>query len=66
MMLDENEKNQLEQWTGKKCFYVIFDSDKDNWNVNSSVFDERIQGKSNLAFVVEDTLISIKLLVTFA
>ena len=39
-MLDENEKNQLEQWTNKKCGDVIFDSDKDDWSVNTSVFDD--------------------------
>jgi hypothetical protein len=49
------EQNQLEQWTGKKCNEVIFDSDKDNWSQNTSVFDDRVKGKSNLMFVIEDT-----------
>ena len=40
-----NEKNQLEQWTNKKCSEVIFDSDKDNWSQNTSVLNERIIGK---------------------
>jgi hypothetical protein len=56
MMLDMNEKNQLETWTGKKCSEVIFDSNKDNWSQNTSVFDSRIMNKSNLCFIVEDTM----------
>ena len=44
MMLDENEFNQLEQWTNKKCSEVLFDSDKDNWDVNTSVFEDRVKG----------------------
>ena len=55
MMLDENDFNQLEQWTNKNCSEVLFDSDKDNWNQNTSVFDERVKDKSNLMFVIEDT-----------
>ena len=45
---------QLYKWTNKKCSEVIFDSNKDNWNQNTSVFDDRVKGKSNLMFVVED------------
>ena len=33
----------------------MFDSDKDNWNKNKSVFDSKVMNKSNLAFIVEDT-----------
>ena len=55
MMLDENEKNQLEQWTNKKCGEVIFDSDKDNWSKDTSVFNERIIGKKQLVFLIEDS-----------
>ena len=32
-MLDENEKNQIEQWTNKKCGEVIFNSDKEKIDV---------------------------------
>ena len=51
MMLDENEMNQLEQWTNKKCSEVLFDSDKDDWNQNTSVFNDKIENKNNLLFV---------------
>ena len=54
-VIDSNEKNQLDQWTNKKCSEVLFDSDKDNWNVNTSVFDSKVMNKSNLAIIVEDT-----------
>ena len=46
---------QLEEWTDKKCEKVIFDSTKDNWSQNSSVFDSKVINKSNLMFVIEDT-----------
>ena len=56
MMLDMNEKNQLESWTGKKCSEVLFDSDKDDWSQDTSVFGDRIMYKSKLCFIVEDTM----------
>ena len=54
-IVHENEKKQIEEWTNKKCSEILFDSDKDNWNQNTSVFDDRVQYKSNLIFVIEDT-----------
>ena len=53
-IIDENEMNQLEQWTNKKCSEVLFDSNKDNWSQNTSVFDSKIMNKSYMAFIVED------------
>ena len=44
--LDEKEKTQLERWTHKKCSDVLFDSDKDNWSQNTSVFDSKIMLQS--------------------
>ena len=38
-----------------KCSEVVFDSEKDNWGKNTSVFDDKILGKSHLIFVIEDT-----------
>ena len=35
---------------------MLFDSDKDNWSENTSVFDDRLMNKTNLIFVVEDTM----------
>ena len=49
------EIKQLNKWTNKKCSEVLFDSDKDDWNQNTSVFDDRVKGKNNLMFVVEYT-----------
>ena len=37
-----------------KCSEILFDSNIDNWNQNTSVFNERIIGKKQLAFVIED------------
>ena len=54
-VIDKQEKEQLENWSGKKCYTILFDSNKHNWNINSSVFYERINGKSNLVFIVENT-----------
>ena len=54
-ILEINEKKQLEKWTNKKCGEILFDSDKDDWNENTSVFDDRLMNKSNLIFIVEDT-----------
>ena len=49
------EYEQIEQWTGKKCDKIIFDSDQDNWSEGTSVFDEKVRNQSNLIFIVEDT-----------
>ena len=54
-MIDIEEKKQLEEWTGLTCGEILFDSDKDNWSLNSSVFDSKIMNKSYLLFVIEDT-----------
>ena len=55
MNLDQNEIQQLETWTNKKCSEVIFDSNKDNWNKNTSVFSSRMINKSHVIIIVEDT-----------
>ena len=54
-MLEENEKKQIEEWTQKKCTEFLFDSEKDDWNYQTSVFDTKIINKSNLLFLLEDT-----------
>ena len=46
MNLNQNEIQQLETWTNKKCGEVLFDSDKDNWNQNTSQFDGKVMNKS--------------------
>ena len=54
-LLTSSQMDQLEEWTELKCSDVLFDSTVDNWSCNSSVFDERIIGKKQLVFVIEDT-----------
>ena len=49
-----DEMKQLENWTHLKCGDVLFDSNKDNWSINTSVFNEIIIGKSKLTFLIED------------
>ena len=55
MMLSEEEGNQLEQWTGKKCNLILFDSTRDNWTQNTTEFNRKVMGKSQLIFLIEDT-----------
>ena len=54
MMLTNDECQQIEKWTMKKCSQIVFDSNKDNWKEHSSEFDSKILGKNNLIFVIED------------
>ena len=51
--LSKKETVQLNQWTGKKCSNVIFDSNKDDWSSNNT-FKQRCFNKSQLVFLVED------------
>ena len=52
--LDGKQQKQIEEWTGLNCSDIIFDSDVDNWSRNSSVLNERIIGKKQLLFLIED------------
>ena len=54
LMLEENEIKKIEEWTEKKCSDVLFDSEKHNWSQNTSIFDDKIVGKSHFAIVIED------------
>ena len=49
------ERKQLEEWTGLKCKEILFNSTTDNWSQTTSVFYDRIIGKSKLVFIIEDT-----------
>ena len=51
--LDKKYLDQLKNWTGKKCYSVLFNSEKDNWSPNTSVFNKRIFGKEQLLFLIE-------------
>ena len=54
--IDEKQlKKQLEQWTGLQYGKIIFDSEKDNWSIKTSVFIDKIINKKQLAFIIEDT-----------
>ena len=46
----EEHQQQLEEWTELKCDDILFDSKIDEWSENTSVFNERIIGKSKLTF----------------
>ena len=54
-ILDEDEINQLEQWTSLSCGPILFDSSTDTWEKNMSCFNSRIGGKSHVLFLIEDT-----------
>ena len=51
-IVEKDEMKKLEEWTNMKCQDVLFDSTKDNWNQNMSVFNNKIIGKRNLIFLV--------------
>ena len=52
--LEPKEMKQIHQWTNMKCDKAVFDSNKDDWSIGTSVFDDRIMNKSNLLYVIED------------
>ncbi|BFU19348.1 trichohyalin, putative [Entamoeba histolytica] len=46
--------NQIEEWTEKRINNILFDSDIDDWNRNTSVFDQRIMNKEHIIIIIED------------
>ena len=54
-ILNEVEINKIEEWTDMKCCEILFDSYRDNWNENTSVFGDKIIGKKELIFIIQDT-----------
>ena len=46
--------NQIEEWTGLSCSEIIFDSNKHSWSMNTSIFDDKIIGKKQLLFFIEE------------
>ncbi|BFU26166.1 trichohyalin, putative [Entamoeba histolytica] len=50
----KHQIKQIEEWTEKRINNILFDSDKDNWNKNKSVFDQRIMYKEHIIIIVED------------
>ena len=55
------EINQLEQWTKLKFKEIIFDSDKDNWNKETSILDSNLIGKEKIIFIIETNISNITL-----
>ena len=51
----EKEISLIQQWTDRKCERLVFDSDVDDWQINSSYFTKMIIGKKHLAFIIETT-----------
>lgn len=43
----------IKHWTKKEYGYILFDSDKHNHRVNTSVFDDKIMNKKHLLFLGE-------------
>ena len=52
--LTKSEIKHLEKFTSLSCSEVLFDSNNDNWSVNTSIFDDKIIGKKQLIFLIED------------
>ena len=52
--LTSKEKKQIEEWCELKCGEIIFDSDVENWPTNSSILNDKIIGKKQLVFIIED------------
>ena len=51
--LTENQLNQLETWTKLHFDSILFDTDCDLWE-NSTILNERIVGKKDLVFLIEN------------
>ena len=50
------QKEKIEEWTGMKCGELLFDSNVDNWAQNTSVLGEKIFGKKQLVFLIENVV----------
>ena len=53
-MISLEYKYQLEDWTRLKCSDILFDSYIDDWNYYSTTLNERIIGKNQLVFLIEE------------
>ncbi|BFU24696.1 trichohyalin, putative [Entamoeba histolytica] len=45
---------QIEEWTERRINNILFDSDKDDWSKNTSVFEERIWNKEHIIIIIAD------------
>ncbi|BFU26198.1 trichohyalin, putative [Entamoeba histolytica] len=46
---------QIEELTERRINNILFDSYYDNWNKNTSVFDQRLMNKENIIIIIEDS-----------
>ncbi|BFU24423.1 predicted protein [Entamoeba histolytica] len=53
-MKSQEEIRQIEEWTNRKVFNILFDSDIDNWSKDTSVFYQRIMNKEHIIIIIED------------
>ncbi|BFU21880.1 trichohyalin, putative [Entamoeba histolytica] len=52
--MDAVVTKQIEEWTEKRINNILFDSDKDDWKVDTSVFGERVMNKEHIIIIIED------------
>ena len=52
---EEVNKKQIEEMTQMKMGETLFDSNVDNWSKDTSVLSERIIGKKQIVFMIEDS-----------
>ncbi|ELP94712.1 hypothetical protein EIN_340300 [Entamoeba invadens IP1] len=52
--INDEEIAVLEEFTTRKISSVLFDSDKEDWSKNSSIFHDKIYRNNMLCFLVED------------
>ena len=52
--INDNQRQQLEEWIGLKCQTIIFDSLFDDWSISSSTFNNKIKEKRHLVFLIQD------------
>ncbi|BFU21668.1 trichohyalin, putative [Entamoeba histolytica] len=45
---------QIEELTERRINNTLFDSDIDDWNINTSVIDQRIMNKEHIIIIIED------------
>ena len=54
--IQQKYQNQrwIENWSGLSMGDILFDSNNDDWNINTSVLNDRIIGKKQLLFIIEE------------
>ena len=52
--MTRTERKMIQEWTGLKCSEILFHTDIDNWTESICSFNERIIGKKQLVFLIEE------------